>query len=102
SLRSCNLDEAAGIARALGFDALELDGVMGTTLMREGILNCDASEIRRLKALGLEYPAIHWTFGKASFYPAINDPDPAVRAENRDQVRRLAAFCAASGIGAML
>lgn len=102
SLRSCTLDEAAGITRALGFRALELDGVMDTTLSRDGILSGSRTEIERVRALGLEHPTIHWTFGKASFYPALTDPNPRVREDNTEQIKRLAEFCHASGILAML
>lgn len=102
SLRSCTLEEAAGIARALGFGALELDGVMDTTIPREGILNGSRDEIKRVRALGLDYPSIHWTFSKASLYPALNDPDPAVRQANKEQIKRLAEFCHESGILSML
>jgi sugar phosphate isomerase/epimerase len=102
SLRSCTLEEAAGITRALGFDALELDGVMDKTISREGILTGSKTEVERVRALGLKHPSIHWTFGTASFYPVLNDPDPAVREANREQIKRLAEFCHASGIDAML
>lgn len=102
SLRSCTLEEAAGIARALGFDALELDGVMDTTIPRDGILNGSRDEIKRVRALGLNFPSIHWTFSKASLYPALNDPDEAVRQDNKEQIKRLAEFCHETGIHAML
>lgn len=102
SLRSCGLEEAAGIARALGFDAMDLDGVMGTTLTREGILSVARSEVDRVKALGLTVPNIHWTFSQGSFLPAINDPDPAARANHREQIQRLVEFCHAAGILSIL
>jgi sugar phosphate isomerase/epimerase len=102
SLRSCTLEEAAGITRALGFDALELDGVMDTTLSRAGILSGDPKEVERVRALNLEHPSIHWTFSKASLYPPLNDPDPGVREANREQIKRLSEFCHESGILAML
>lgn len=102
SLRSCTLEEAAGIARALGFDALELDGVMDTTIPRDDILTGSRDQIRRVRSLGLAFPSIHWTFGKASLYPPLNDPDPAVRAVNKEQIKRLAEFCHETSILAML
>jgi len=102
SLRSCTLNEAAGITRALGFDALELDGVMDSTLSRDGILTGSRSEVERVRALKLEHPTIHWTFDKASFYPVVNDPEPSVREANREQIKRLADFCHESGILAMM
>ena len=54
------------------------------------------------RELNLKHPSIHWTFGKASFYPTLNDPNPVVRDGNREQIKRLAEFCHESGIRAML
>jgi len=102
SLRSCTLEEAAGITRALGFDAMDLDGVMDTTLKREKILCIDRSEVQRVKGLGLIAPNIHWTFAPGSLYPVINDPDPKVRAQNKEQIRRLTEFCHEAGILSIL
>ena len=48
SLRSCNLEESAAIGHDLGFNAMDLDGVMDTTLKREGIIKVDHSEVKRL------------------------------------------------------
>ena len=102
SLRSCTLEEAAGIVRALGFEAMDLDGVMDTTTSRQGILELNRAEVKRVKDLGLVTPNIHWTFETASLYPAINDPDPTVRAENRDQIKRLVDFCHEADIPSIL
>lgn len=102
SLRSCKLEEAAGITRALGFDAMDLDGVMDTTLRRDKILSIDREEVQRVKDLGLIAPNIHWTFSPASLYPVINDPDPKVRAENKEQIKRLSEFCHKAGIYSIL
>ncbi len=102
SLRSCTLEEAAGIAHALGFNAMDLDGVMDTTLKREKILSIDRNEIQRVKELGLITPNIHWTFAPGSLYPAINDPDPKVRSDNREQIKRLTEFCHQAGILSIL
>jgi sugar phosphate isomerase/epimerase len=102
SLRSCTLEEAAGITRALGFEAMDLDGVMDTTLSRAGILKGDAAEVKRVQKLGLTVPNIHWTFGVANIYPAINDPAPVVRADNKEQIKRLAHFCHEADIYSIL
>ena len=102
SLRSCTLEEAAGITHALGLDAMDLDGVMDTTLKREKILSVDREEVQRVKDLGLVTPNIHWTFAPASLTPVINDPDPKVRADNKDQIKRLVEFCQAASIPSIL
>jgi sugar phosphate isomerase/epimerase len=102
SFRSCGLEEAAGIIRALGFDAMDVDGALDTTLKREAILSVDRSEVSRLRAFEMTVPNIHWTFGKASLMPAINDPDPAVRARHKDMFLRLVEFCHEAGILSIL
>lgn len=102
SIRSCTLEEAAGIAHALGFTAMDLDGVMDTTLRREGILKVYPAEVKRVKELQLTIPNIHWTFATGNLYPAINDPDPKIRLSNKEQVQRLVGFCQAAGIGSIL
>ncbi len=75
---------------------------MDTTITRKGILTGSKTEVERVRALNLKHPTIHWTFDKASFYPVLNDPDPAVRAANHEQIKRLAEFCHAAGIDAMM
>jgi sugar phosphate isomerase/epimerase len=102
SLRSCTLEEAAGITCALGFDAMDLDGVMDTTLKRELILTGARSEVQRVKDLGLIIPNIHWTFAPGNLYPVINDPDSKVRSENKEQIKRLVDFCQSAGILSIL
>ncbi len=102
SLRSCALEEAAAIARALGFEAMDLDGVMDSTLSRTKIIGGDVAEVQKVQKLGLTYPNIHWTFEAASLYPAINDPDPAVRKDNKEQIKRLVHFCREADISSIL
>ena len=102
SLRSCTLEEAAGITRALWFDAMDLDGVMDTTLNREKILSGDLSEVHRVKDLGLITPNIHWTFAPGNLSPTINNPDPKIRAENKEQIKYLTEFCHAASISSIL
>ena len=62
----------------------------------------DRSEVQRVKDLGLKTPNIHWTFAPGSLLPAINDPDPGVRQDNEEQIKRLADFCQAAGIASIL
>jgi len=102
SLRSCTLEEAAAIGHALGFDAMDLDGVMDTTLKREGIIKVDLAEVKRVRDLGLIVPNIHWTFSTASLFPAINDPDQTVRADNKEQIKGLVEFCHKAAIHSIL
>lgn len=93
SFRSCSLEEAAGIARSLGFEAIDIEGTA-----REGILNVARSEVNRVRALEMTVPNLLWSFGGSGFRPAINDPDPTVRARNKDMCRRLMEFCHEAGI----
>jgi sugar phosphate isomerase/epimerase len=102
SFRSCGLEEAAGIIRTLGFDAMDVDGALDNTLRREGILSVARTEVDRLRALEMTYPNIHWTFGEASLTPGINDPDPAVRSKHKDMFKGLVEFCHKAGILSVL
>jgi sugar phosphate isomerase/epimerase len=93
SFAACTLEEAAGVARALGFEAMDLVGVPSA----EGVAG-EVSDVRRVRALGLTVPNLHWGFSGVAFRPSINDPDPQVRAHNKDLYRRMMAFCHEAGI----
>lgn len=90
SLRSCTLEEAAAITRALGFDALDVEE---SHLDRDKILAGERGEVERVRALNMVIPNFMWTFARFSLSPSINDPDPAVRARNMEQFRRVLDFC---------
>jgi sugar phosphate isomerase/epimerase len=96
SFLSCSLEEAAGIARALGLEAINIIGIAAENASG-GILRITPSEAKRVSGLGMTVPNLHWGIC-AGFRPAVNDPDPAVRASNRDLYRRALEFCHQAGI----
>ena len=96
SFFSCSLEEAAGIARALGIDAVNIIGVAGERASG-GTLRITPSEANRVRALGMTVPNLHWGVGEG-FQPAINDPDPAERAKIKELYRRAVDFCHEAGV----
>lgn len=91
------LEEAAGIARALGFEAMDVGAFPGGHFDREGVLKGSADEIKRAKALGLAISNIYFTFGAGFAARALNSPDKKVRRKNREDFRRVIEFCSAVG-----
>lgn len=96
SFLSCSLEEAAGIARALGLEAINLIGIAAENVFG-GILHVSPSEVNRVRALGMTVPNLHWGIA-GGFQPAINDPDPGVRANNKELYQRAVEFCHEAGI----
>jgi sugar phosphate isomerase/epimerase len=102
SFPHCTLEEAAGIARALGFTAADWGAFPGGQLDREAILHHPQGEVRRLLSSGLATGNIFWTFGTGSVGRSLNSPDMAVRATNRDDFKRVVAFCHAAGVPSLM
>lgn len=95
SFPRCTLEEAAGIAKALGFDAMDADAFTGNHLNRAAILKGDADEVKRVKRLGLKTSNIYYTFGAGFVDRALNTPDKKIRRKNREDFKRVVEFCAA-------
>jgi sugar phosphate isomerase/epimerase len=95
SFPRCTLEEAAGIARALGFEALDAGAYPGGHLNREAILKGDTSEIERVKSLGLHISNVYYTFAAGFTERALNTPDAKVRRKNREDFKRVIEFCTA-------
>jgi sugar phosphate isomerase/epimerase len=96
SFLSCSLEEAAGIARALGLDAINIIGVAGEK-GSGGTLHIAPSDLKRVRALGMTVPNLHWGVGEG-FRPAINDPDPVARAKIKELYQRAVEFCHEAGV----
>jgi sugar phosphate isomerase/epimerase len=95
SFPRCTLEEAAGIARALGFEAIDADAYTGNHISRAAILKGDRSEIERVKSLGVQISNVYYTFAAGFVERALNSPDPKIRRKNREDFRRVVEFCAA-------
>ncbi len=102
SFPRCSLEEAAAIARALGFEAMDVDAYPGGHLDRAAILGDLKPELRRLEALGLPLSNMYWTFGDGFAERALNSPDLAVRQQNNEDFRRVVDFCHAAGIPSIM
>ena len=96
SFVSCSLEEAAGIARALGLEAINLVGT-GAEDVFGGVLHVGPSGVKRVRALRMTVPNLHWGIG-SGLQPAINDPDPGVRESNKELYQRAVEFCHEAGI----
>ncbi len=97
SFPKCTLEEAAGIARALGFEAMDIAAYSGGHFNREAILKGKQGEVERAKSLGLAISNIYFTFGAGFVERALNTPDKKIRRKNRDDFKRVVEFCIVVG-----
>lgn len=95
SFPRCTLEEAAGIARALGFRAMDAGAYPGGNLDRAAILRGDKAEVKRVRGLELKISNVYYTFGGGFVERALNTPDARVRRKNREDFKRVVSFCAA-------
>jgi sugar phosphate isomerase/epimerase len=98
----CTLEEAAGIARALGFAALDVGAYPGGHLDRAAILGDRAAELRRVRGLGMVVANIYWTFGAGFAERALTSPEPAIRRQNLDDFQRVVEFCHEAGVPSLM
>ena len=94
SLPHCTLEEAIGIARALGFEAIDVSAYPGGHLNREAILKGDKGEVERVKSLGMHISNVYFTFAAGFTERALNTPDAKIRRKNREDFKRVVEFCA--------
>jgi sugar phosphate isomerase/epimerase len=97
SFPRCTLEEAVGLARALGFEAMDAGAYPGGHLNRVAILKGDKTEVKRVKDLGLTLSNVYYTFGAGFVERALNTPDAKIRRKNREDFKRVVDFCAAVG-----
>jgi sugar phosphate isomerase/epimerase len=98
----CSLAEAAGIARALGFEAIDLGAYPGGHLDRDAILGDPAAELARIRTLGSAVSNIYWTFAAGFADCALNTPDPDLRRQNREDFKRVVDFCHAAAVPSVM
>lgn len=96
SFPRCTLEETAGVAKAIGFEAMDADAFTGNHLNRSAILKGDADEAKRVKRLGLTLSNIYYTFGAGFAERALNTPDKRIRRRNREDFKRVIDFCVAT------
>lgn len=96
SFPRCTLEEAAGIARALGFEAMDASAFPNGHLDHTGIVKGNVDEVKRIKRLGLTLSNIYFTFGKGFVERALNSPDKKIRRKNREDFKHVIDFCSAT------
>jgi sugar phosphate isomerase/epimerase len=92
SLRACTLGEAAAIAKALGFDALDIGYFSRPALDKAALVANPEKTAEDVRALGLHVPSFYHLFG--SSLSERNLADPANRADNERDFRSAVRFAA--------
>jgi sugar phosphate isomerase/epimerase len=91
SFAACSLVESWAIARALGFEAMDLGLLHGAALDRGRIVSDPAGAANELVALGITVSNLYWLFGTDIVQNAVTDASARVRNEAElDQVCRFA------------
>jgi sugar phosphate isomerase/epimerase len=96
SFPACNLDEAWAIARALGFQALDLGLFYGPALDKARVLADPERAAADVKARGIQGANLYWLFGGGLADRALTDP--STRAANLADFAAVCRFAAAAGI----
>jgi sugar phosphate isomerase/epimerase len=96
SLRACSLTEAAAIARALGFGAVDLGLFYGPALDKDTLLAKPEMVAEQVRRLGLHVPSFYHLFGAS--LSNRNLADPAARMENERDFRATARFAKSAGV----
>ena len=99
SLRECTLTEAAAIARALTFDALDLGYFYRPALDKAALLRDPDRVAAEVAALGVAVPNLYHLFGDT--VAERNLADPHCRTANEADFLQVARFCRAAGIGSV-
>lgn len=96
SLRACSTREAAGIARVLGLEGLDLGYFYGPALDKAAILADPEAAARHVRDLGIQVPNFYHLFGDT--LADRNLADPTTLDRNAADFAQVAGFCAAAGI----
>ena len=96
SLPACALPEAAAIARALGFEGLDLGYFYGPALDRAAILADPVAAARGVRALGVALPCLYHLFGGT--LADRNLADGAALDRNVADFGQVMRFCEAAAI----
>lgn len=99
SLRACSTAEAVAIAKALGFGGLDLGYFYGPALSKAAVLADPAKAAREVRDLGITVPNFYHLFGETLGDRNLADARNLER--NVADFSRVAAFCAAAGIGSI-
>jgi sugar phosphate isomerase/epimerase len=95
SFPACTLVEAWGIARTLGFAAIDIGLLHGPALDRQAVLADPVGQGRAVVDQGIKAANLYWMFGAGLADRALTDPGS--RAANLQDFRAVCAFAAAAG-----
>ncbi|WP_309668454.1 sugar phosphate isomerase/epimerase family protein [Tabrizicola sp.] len=95
SFAACTLAESWGIARALGFGAMDLGLLHGAALNRGRIVSDPVGAAGEVAALGIAVSNLYWLFGADIVQNAVTDP--AARARNEAELDRVCRFASTLG-----
>jgi sugar phosphate isomerase/epimerase len=91
SFAACSLKESWAIARALGFEAMDLGLLHGAALNRGRIVSDPVGAAAGVAGLGIKASNLYWLFGADIAENAVTDPAAKARNEAElDQVCRFA------------
>lgn len=96
SFPACTLDEAVGIARALGIEALDLGYFYRAALDKAAILADPEAVAARVRTLPIAVPSFYHLFGNS--VADRNLSDPANRNANLRDFAQIARFCRSANI----
>jgi sugar phosphate isomerase/epimerase len=96
SFPACTLDEAWAIARALGFQALDLGLFYGPALDKARVLADPEGVARDVTGRGIRGANLYWLFGNGLSDRALTDPE--ARAANLADFAAVCRFARAAGI----
>lgn len=96
SFPACTLDEAWAIARALGFQALDLGLFHGPALDKARVLADPEGAARDVTGRGIRGANLYWLFGDGLADRALTDPD--ARVANRADFAAVCRFALSAGI----
>ena len=96
SFPACTLDEAWAIARALGFQAMDLGLFYGPALDKARVLADPEGAARDVTGRGIRGANLYWLFGNGLSDRALTDPD--ARAANLADFAAVCRFARAAGI----
>lgn len=97
SLPACSLAEAAGIARVLGIDALDVGYFFGPALDKARLLTEPERVADEARDLGIDMPCLYHLFGTT--LGDRNLADPTTIDDNAADLKQAVRFCERAGIG---
>ena len=97
SLPACTLQEAVGISKALGINALDVGYFYGPALDKAKLLSDPEDVAEQVLSLGIDLPCLYHLFGTT--LADRNLADPTHLDQNAADLKQAVRFCKRAGIG---